>query len=80
MNKETITFRVNRDKREALDLIAQGLDRDRSYVLNQAIENYLEMHRWQIEEINKAIAEADAGDFASDEEVDAVFDKLSHEN
>lgn len=69
MSKETITFRVNREKREALDAIAKGLDRDRSYILNQAIENYLEMHQWQVEEIEKAIVQADAGDFASEEEV-----------
>jgi predicted transcriptional regulator len=29
----------------------------------------LELNKWQIEETNKAIAEADAGDFATDVEV-----------
>ena len=74
--KETITFRVDRHKREALDAIAKELDRDRSYLLNEAIENYIEMYKWQIEEINLAIAEADADDFANQEEVDAVFGRL----
>ncbi len=32
---------------------------------------------WQVEEIKKAIAEADAGDFASDEEVESMFDELT---
>jgi predicted transcriptional regulator len=31
---------------------------------------------WQIEEIKKALGEADAGDFASDEEVESMFDEL----
>jgi predicted transcriptional regulator len=35
--------------------------------LNEAIENYIEIYQWQIAEINLAIAEADAEDFASDE-------------
>ena len=74
--KETITFRVDHHKRAALDAIAKELDRDRSYLLNEAIENYIEMYKWQIEEINIAIAEADTDDFANDEEVDAVFGRL----
>lgn len=74
--KETITFRVDHHKREALDAIAKELDRDRSYLLNEAVENYIEMYKWQIEEINLAIAEADADDFANEEEVDAVFGRL----
>lgn len=57
----------------ALDAIAANMDRDRSYVLNEAIAIYLEMHKWQIEEIKKGIAEADAGDFASEQEIETVF-------
>ena len=75
--KETITFRVDRTKREALDAIAKELDRDRSYLLNEAIENYIEIYRWQIAEINLAIVEADAKDFASDEEVDNMFGRFN---
>ncbi|OKH22562.1 CopG family transcriptional regulator [Hydrococcus rivularis NIES-593] len=80
MSKETITFRVDSDKRKALDEIASILDRDRTYILNEAIDYYLEIYRWQIEEIQKGITEADAGDFASDEEVDAALAKLIHES
>jgi predicted transcriptional regulator len=48
--------------------------------LNKAIEAYLEMHQWQIEEIKKGITEAETGDFASDEEVKANFAKLTNAN
>ena len=34
-----------------------------------------EINQWQIDEINTAVQEADAGDFASDEEVRAVIEK-----
>ena len=47
--------------------IAAVMDRDRSYIINEAITAYLEMHKWQIEEIKKGIAEAEAGDFASEQ-------------
>lgn len=75
MEKETITFRVDREKKAVLDSIAEGLDRDRSYVLNQAIDAYIETQRWQIEHIEEGLRQANAGDFASDEEVAAAFAK-----
>jgi predicted transcriptional regulator len=78
MSKENITFRLDSDKRMALDAIAAGMDRDRSYILNEAITAYLEMHQWQIDEIQQGIAEAEAGDFASEAEVQAMFAKLTH--
>ena len=34
-----------------------------------------ELTEWHIQDINDAIKEADAGDFATEEEVNAVFDK-----
>lgn len=78
MSKENITFRLDSEKRTALDVIAAGMDRDRSYILNEAIAVYLEMHQWQIDEIQQGLAEAEAGDFASAAEVQAMFAKLTH--
>ena len=80
MSKENVTFRLDPDKRAALDAIAAGMDRNLTYVLNQAINAYLEMHQWQLQEIQQGIAEADAGDFASEDEVTAVFARLTHES
>ncbi|MEQ8963337.1 MAG: CopG family transcriptional regulator [Coleofasciculus sp. C2-GNP5-27] len=80
MSKENVTFRLDPDKRAALDAIAAGMDRNLTYVLNQAINAYLEMHQWQLKEIQQGIAEADAGDFASEEEVTAVFTRLTDES
>lgn len=80
MTKETITLRIDAEKKAALDAIAAGLDRDRSYLLNEAIDHYIELHEWQLQEIRKAVKEADAGDFASEEEVEAMFAKYRHEN
>jgi predicted transcriptional regulator len=78
MSKENITFRLDRDRRVALDAIAAGLDRDRSYIINEAINLYLEVYHWQVEEIKQGIAEADARDFATEDEVQAVFARLTH--
>ena len=75
MSKETITFRIEAEKREALDVIATQMDRDRSYVLNEAISAYLEVNQWQIEHIKEGLRQADAGEFATEAEVKAAFEK-----
>ena len=80
MSKENVTFRLEPNKRAALDAIAAGMDRNLTYVLNEAINAYLEMHQWQLEEIRQGIAEADAEDFASEPEVEAIFAKLTNAN
>lgn len=76
MEKMNVTVRLEPDKVAALDDLARSLDRDRSYLIKEAVDSYLALHRWQVEEIRKAVAEADAGDFASHEEVEAMFNEL----
>ncbi|WP_293150865.1 MULTISPECIES: CopG family transcriptional regulator [unclassified Microcoleus] len=80
MSQENFTFLLDSDKKEALRAIANVTDRDLTYVLNEAIASYLEIYQWLLDEINKGVAEAEAGDFASDDEVQAIFAKLTNEN
>ena len=75
MRRQTVTFRLDAEKKKALDLIAAGLDRDRSYVLNEAIRSYLEIYRWQVAHIKEGLRQAQAGHFASDSEVAGAFSK-----
>ena len=73
MRKQMIMFRTDTRSKMALDAIAAGLARDRSYVLNEAISSYLEVHQWQVAHIKEGIRQADAGEFAKDSEVAAAF-------
>ena len=61
MSKESIGFRIESTKRTNLDQLAQAMRSDRSTLINEAIDAYLELHYWQIELINKRLSEADAG-------------------
>jgi predicted transcriptional regulator len=61
MNKQTISFRLESDKVSALDALAGSMDRDRTYLLNEAVRAYLEVQHWQLEEIRAGLADADAG-------------------
>lgn len=70
---KSVTFRIDDDKLAFLDELASSQKRDRSHIINQAVDNYIEVKRWHLEQIQKAVADADAGKFASPEEVEAFF-------
>lgn len=76
MAKVSVSFRTDQKKVKLLDSMAKRQRRDRTQLIDEAIENYIEIQQWQMEEIKSAVREADAGNFASDEEVRAVFDRL----
>ena len=71
--KGVFTIRVSSELQDRLDAIADAIDRPRSWVVNRALEAFVESEAWQIEEIKRGLAEADAGEFATDEEVEATF-------
>ena len=61
MDKHTVSFRIDADKVHALDNLAQALDRDRSHLLNEAVAAYLETQRWQIEQVENSLHQANEG-------------------
>ncbi len=71
----SITFRTAAKNRETLDEIASNLKRDRSFVVNDAIEQYL----WRFEEHKRAYAEsraqAERGELYDQEEVEAELER-----
>ena len=71
----TITVRLEDDVRDRLDVLAEATQRSKSFLAAEAIRAYVENNEWQIGEIQAAIMEADAGDFASDSDVAALAKK-----
>ena len=59
--------------------LAETTGRTKNFLAVQALRNFIEQEAWQVAEIKKAIAEADAGDFATDEEMQALNTKWSYE-
>lgn len=68
-----LSFLIEDTKKEQLDVIATMLDRDRSYVLNEAVDSYLAMQKWQLAQIEEGMRQDDAGEYAADEEIAAAF-------
>jgi RHH-type transcriptional regulator, rel operon repressor / antitoxin RelB len=58
-----------------LDVLARGTGRSRSELAEEALAEYLDVRRAQQKGVEAAIRDADAGIFASEEEVERVFGK-----
>lgn len=63
MIKDTsLTVRVKPDIKKRLDEIARTTKRSKSFVIEEALEQYLEVNEWQLRGIRKAVSEADSPD------------------
>ena len=51
MTARTTSIRVERDTLERLDRLARSMDRSRSWIVNRAIEQYLEYEEWFAEAV-----------------------------
>lgn len=71
----TLTLRVSDELKAKLDRYAQLTGRSMSYVAATAVEDYLAWRIPQLEDLDQAIKEADAGEFASAKEVNDTFAK-----
>ena len=67
---QAISFRVPAEKVKELERLSKATDRPRSWHLEQALASYLEIQSWQVEQIEKSIAELDAGEGIPHEEIE----------
>ena len=77
METSVLTLRIPNEIKEELGKLAEATQRSQSFLGAEAIRRYIELESWQIAEIRQALTEADAGDFASDDEFDAVLKKYA---
>ncbi len=75
MGTEAFSVRTDSKKVKKLDKLAKQMDRSRNYLVNQAIDQLLELHAWQIERVKEGIKAADEGRFAAVAEMERIFDK-----
>lgn len=73
---KTISFRMETEKVETLDALAESMDRDRTYLLNEAVERYLELNEYHIKLIKKGLRAAEAGDFVPEAEMKRLIAKM----
>jgi len=73
-----LSLRLDPGLKRQLDKLAQATRRSRSYLAAEAIREYVALNAWQVEEIKRAVAEADRGEFASEREVRRTMKKWAH--
>jgi predicted transcriptional regulator len=71
------TVRLPDEVAKKLDALASKMDRSRSYVAAQAIEDFVSREQWQLADIEAGLREADRGEFATEAEVAATIAKYT---
>ncbi|MCW9619277.1 CopG family ribbon-helix-helix protein [Klebsiella michiganensis] len=64
-----MSVRLNNNLSTQLEALSKATGCSKSWLANQAIEDYVAREAWQVSEIEKAIQEADEGDFTTSDEV-----------
>jgi predicted transcriptional regulator len=72
----TATLEIRSDLQTKLGSLANEMHRSESELVNEALESYLQRTQLYITKLKQRVAEADAGQFASDEEMESFF--LTH--
>ena len=71
----TISFRTEESTKQKLDILAAQQNRDRSFIINQAIDQFLSLHEWQMAHIEEGVNQSNNNEFADEMEVKAIFNK-----
>jgi predicted transcriptional regulator len=75
MVARTLNVRLPEDLYNQIEELARATARTKSYLTIDALSDYLQRESWQIRDIHEGIREADAGQFATEDQVEAVFAK-----
>lgn len=69
----TITARLPLAVRPDLDALARATGRNRNALIYEALRRFVDTERWQIALIEERLRLADAGDFATEEEMAELY-------
>lgn len=78
----TLTIRINDETKKRLDNLAKATARTKSYIVANAIEDFLRTNEWQIQAIKESVKAADRSDakFVDHEKVAEWLDSWGTEN
>ena len=71
MEKVNVTCRLNAEDVAFLDTLGSQMDRDRSYLIKQAVSSFIHQQQWQVEEVKRSLKEAAEGKTLSNEQFEA---------
>ncbi len=68
-SEKTTTVRMEGRTLKRVDGLAHAMSRSRAWVINQAVERYLDYEEWFVGEVKQALVEAAAGQLVEHETV-----------
>jgi predicted transcriptional regulator len=75
----TISFRITPEKVAQLDQIAKAMDRDRSYLLNEAVQRYLSEQQRYSALVEEGLEASRKGELIDDEDLGGMIDSWMRE-
>ena len=75
MSKQGISLRIEDKTIDEIDRLAKVTKRDRTFIINEAIEAYLDVQDWQLRRIDESIAQANEDKFVKSNDVEKVLKK-----
>ncbi|MFH1951544.1 MAG: CopG family ribbon-helix-helix protein [Pseudomonadota bacterium] len=75
MGNANVTARLDPETKEKLDLLAKSTARSKSFLISEAVRAYVKEQAWQINAIQAGVEQANAGNFASNDEIRSTFGK-----
>ena len=75
MTARTINVRLPEALYEQIEELAKATARTKSFLALDALTHYVQSESWQVRDIHEGIKEADAGEFATDMQVNEVLSK-----
>lgn len=64
-----VSFRTDKEMERKLGELAKATDRPKSWHIKEALREYLELHAWQIGEINKGLEDVKTGRLVNHDDV-----------
>ena len=73
--EKPLNVRLPLDIATELDALTKATGRTKSFLAVEALREYLQVQAWQVRDIKDGLAEADRGEFATEDEVATFFAK-----
>jgi len=67
--KESVSFRLKKQIKNDLATLSEATGRSQTFIVEEALQEYIDLNMWQINAINEGIKQANEGKLLSTEEV-----------
>jgi predicted transcriptional regulator len=72
-----VTVRISNKTQKKLDDVAANMDRSRNWIVNEAIESYLNIYEWQENRIKERLKKSEkGGKFYTGDQVDKIVESF----